>query len=59
MEPHISSGEYLQSIEVNDELTVKVYTDGSIKEGGGVIWDGAHVLARFIAKQPKGFAEYI
>ena len=36
-----------------------MFTDGSIVEGGGVIWDGALVLSKFLAKNPLGFTEFL
>ncbi len=44
MEPLVSLGASLQTHDLSEDVIVKVYIDGSVKEGGGIIWDGAHVL---------------
>ena len=41
-----------------NEIYLKVLADSSIKEGGGIIWDGAHVMVRFITKRKQGFMEF-
>jgi hypothetical protein len=41
-----------------NDISLKVLTDSSIKEGGGIIWDGAHVMVRFITKKKQGFMEH-
>lgn len=41
-----------------NDLCLKVLADSSIKEGGGIIWDGAHVMVRFLTKRKHGFMEY-
>ena len=42
----------------DNDIYLKVLADSSIKEGGGIIWDGAHVMTRFLTKREHGFMEY-
>jgi hypothetical protein len=39
-------------------LSLRILADSSIKEGGGIIWDGAHVMVRFLTKLNHGFMDY-
>ncbi len=41
-----------------NDISLKILIDSSIKEGGGVIWDGARVMVWFITKRIKGFMDY-
>jgi hypothetical protein len=33
--------EYQEILELQKDFSVKIFTDPSIVEGGGIIWDGA------------------
>lgn len=45
-------------IELDDAQSLKIFTNSLIPEGGGIIWDAALVLTKFIAKMEHGFADY-
>jgi hypothetical protein len=48
----------LQTLDISSTTDIEIYCDPSIKEGGGIIWDAAHALTRFISKPLNGFSAY-
>ena len=49
----------LTDLELSQDLTLKVFQDSSIAEGGGIIWDAAKVMLHFLSKKDHGFRNYL
>lgn len=49
----------LTELELTQDLTLKVFQDSSIPEGGGIIWDAARVMLHFLSKKDHGFRDYL
>lgn len=49
----------LTELELSQDLTLKVFQDSSIVEGGGIIWDAARVMLHFLSKKVHGFSDYL
>jgi len=51
--------ETITHFDLSDSITLEVYVNSSIPEGGGIIWDAARVFLHFLAKQPHGYFDYL
>jgi hypothetical protein len=51
------NNETIQNIELTNDIELQIYTDSSIIEGGGIIWDAAHVFTKFLSKSIHGFSD--
>lgn len=49
----------LTEVELSQGLTLMVFQDSSIVEGGGIIWDAARVMVHYLSKKDHGFRDYL